>query len=365
MLTAAIAGILAAAVTGAAGTRFVMGLLRKRGVLDLPNARSSHGAPTPRGGGVAIAAAALAGLAVQVWLFGGHTPGLPLGIALFGIIAVGFADDVVGLPAAARLMLHAIFAAVALRGVGVVERLPLPEPLDLPVAPAAGWILSLIWIVGVTNIYNFLDGIDGYAALQGIIACLAIAIMQLSPQITPLLVAAAGACAGFLLYNWHPAKIFMGDAGSTALGFLIAVSPLHAGAGVRHHAVLVTALIIWFFVSDGAYTLARRAMRGERFWQPHRTHLYQLFAAAGHRHDQVVGRVGSASVALAALAAAAYHASHAFFSWLVIGLAVLGFLFYRWRVEGMFPASGLLAGEKQHAKYSPAVSKMADSRSAR
>jgi UDP-N-acetylmuramyl pentapeptide phosphotransferase/UDP-N-acetylglucosamine-1-phosphate transferase len=346
MLTAAIAGTLAAATTAAAGTRLVMGLLRRRGVLDMPNARSSHGVPTPRGGGVAIAAGALAGLAVQVWLFGVSSPGLPLVLALAGIVAVGFADDVVGLPAAARLILQGIFAAVVLRGVGVVERLPLPEPLDVPLAPVVAWTLSLMWIVGVTNIYNFLDGIDGYAAVQGITACLALALMQLSPLITPLLVAAGGACAGFLLYNWHPARIFMGDAGSTALGFLIAASPLYAGTEVRHQAVLITALTIWFFVSDGVYTLARRAMRGERFWQPHRTHLYQLFAAAGLRHDQVVRRVGSASAALAVLAAAAFHASHALFSWLVIALAVLGFLFYRWRVERMFPANGLLAGER-------------------
>lgn len=350
MLTAAFAGTAAAVMAGAAGTRLVIGLLRRRGVLDMPNARSSHGVPTPRGGGVAIAAGALAGLAIQVWLFGASGPGLPLLLALAGIVATGFADDVMGLSAAARLILQGIFAAIVLRSVGVIERMPLPEPLDIALAPPVGWMLSLMWIVGVTNIYNFLDGIDGYAAVQGITACLALALMQMSPMVTPLLVAAGGACAGFLFYNWHPARIFMGDAGSTGLGFLIAASPLYAGTEVRHHAVLVAALAIWFFVSDGVYTLARRAMRGERFWQPHRTHLYQLFAAAGFRHDQVVRRVGSAAAALAVLAAAAFHASHALFSWLVIALAVLGFLFYRWRVERMFPADSLFAGERTTCK---------------
>lgn len=335
MLTAALAGAGAAAIATAAGTRGLIGLLRSKGIVDVPNIRSSHSTPTPRGGGVAIVAGALVGMAVQAWLWRAPTPGALFWIGLGGIIATGFADDRLDLPAAARLLLQCLFAAVVLRGGLVLTRLPAPEPFDIPLGAAAGWAVTLLWVVGVTNIYNFLDGIDGYAAVQGMIACLALVLMLMSSAVAPLLAAFAGACAGFLVYNWHPAKIFMGDTGSTTLGFLVAVSPLHAGAETRHTAVLMGAMTVWFFVSDGAYTLLRRAFRGERFWQPHRTHLYQLWTAAGFRHDQVVRRTGAAAVLLAALATAAFHAGRTLFVWLVLILAVLSFAFYRHKVEAL------------------------------
>lgn len=344
MLTAALAGAGFAAVAAAVGTRGLIGLLRSKGVVDVPNPRSLHTTPTPRGGGVAIVAGALVGMALQSGLWQAPAPGTPFWIGLGGIIATGFADDLLDLPAAARLLLQCLFAAVVLRSGLVLTRLPAPEPFDIPLGAAAGWAITLLWVVGVTNIYNFLDGIDGFAAAQGFIACLALLLMLMSSAVAPLLAAFAGACAGFLAYNWHPAKIFMGDSGSTTLGFLIAVSPLHAGAEHRHLAVLMGAMTVWFFVADGAYTFIRRAVRGERFWQAHRTHLYQLLAAAGFRHDQVVRRVGVAAALLAVLATAAFHSGRASFVWLVLILAVLGFAAYRHKVEALSRARRLVTG---------------------
>jgi UDP-N-acetylmuramyl pentapeptide phosphotransferase/UDP-N-acetylglucosamine-1-phosphate transferase len=244
-----------------------------------------------------------------------------------------------------KLAAQSVCAALAVEGAGALSRLPLPAPLDLAVGPAAGWALSFAWVVGVTNIYNFLDGIDGFAGLQGVAACGALAAMQVSPAVTPLLAAAAGGCAGFLIWNWHPAKIFMGDVGSTTLGFLIATAPLHAAEQERPQAVLAAGLALWFFLSDGVYTLARRAARGEKFWQPHRTHLYQLLAGAGWRHDRVAARVGGAGVALAGLAAAAYRTGSAGLMWGACLLAAAGFAVYWKRAGAHGGAPGIGGGE--------------------
>jgi UDP-N-acetylmuramyl pentapeptide phosphotransferase/UDP-N-acetylglucosamine-1-phosphate transferase len=335
MLVGALLGAMVALVATAAFTRYLIGYLRASRLLDVPNERSSHSVPTPRGAGIAIIAGALAGVLLQVLVWDAALPAAPFWISLGGVAAVGWVDDRYDLSPGLRLALQGLCAAVAVSSGCLLSRLPTPAPLDLPVSAFAGWGLSWLWLVGMTNIFNFLDGIDGYAAVQAVIACAALLFMQLSPALTPVLVAVAGGCLGFLLYNWHPAKIFMGDVGSTTLGFLIALTPLQAGDETRHFAVLMTALTVWFFVTDGAYTLIRRALRGERVWKPHRTHLYQLYAAAGYRHDHVVIRLGLAAAALATLATISYHARHSGLSWLVVLLAVLSFAVYRRKVEAM------------------------------
>lgn len=333
MLTAAASGMMLAVLVAAAATRFLAGFLRKRGVIDKPNARSSHNVPTPRGGGVGIIMGTLAGTLLQAWIWEMPLPPAAVWVGLGGIALTGLLDDVLGLRADARLGLQAVFAAIVVASGLSLSKLPLPAPLDISLNPASGWLFSMLWIMGVTNIYNFLDGIDGYAAVQGMIACAAIVVFQISPLMGPLLLAAGGACAGFIFYNWHPAKIFMGDTGSTGLGFLLAVSPLQAAVEVRHLAVFVTALFLWFFLADGVYTLTRRAIKGEKFWRPHRTHLYQLLASGGLRHSHVVCRVGFAMLLLAAAAGAAHRWGVPEALWAPFALAVAGFLAYRHTAE--------------------------------
>lgn len=333
MLIAGAAGALAAMVTAAAATRWLAGYLRGRGVVDRPNERSSHSVPTPRGGGLGIILGALAGVWLQAWIWDAPAPALPVLAALGGIAAVGWLDDVFGLRADARMGLQCGCAAIVVASGGLLPEFPLPAPLDFALGPVAGWAVSMAWVVGVTNIYNFLDGIDGFAAFQAIAACLAMVLFPVSSALNPVLLAVAGACAGFLVHNWHPAKIFMGDAGSTTLGFLLAVVPLQAPADARPMAVLFTATALWFFLADGVYTLARRAIRGERVWEAHRTHLYQRLAAAGMRHDQVVIRVGFAGILLAGLSGGMLRWGGPGAGWLVLAAAVAGFLAYRHEVE--------------------------------
>jgi UDP-N-acetylmuramyl pentapeptide phosphotransferase/UDP-N-acetylglucosamine-1-phosphate transferase len=320
-------------------TRALVPLLRQRGVLDVPNERSSHEQPTPRGGGLGI----LAGVAVSAGVAG--VMGLPLpGGSFWGgaaiIAAVGLVDDRTGgLSALVRFGLQGVAAAVVLVGAGGgIAHLPFPPPLDPPV----DWLgvpLALLWLVAVTNFYNFLDGIDGFAGLQGMIAGVALAVLSTSSPIFAVGLGIAGGCLGFLLYNWHPARIFMGDVGSATLGFMFAALPFQMPGPLREEALFVVAMVLWFFLADGAYTLLRRALRGERVWEPHRSHLYQRLLKTGLRHDQVALRVNVAASALAACAVAVWHYGRAAGQWGALALALVAAFVYlgvvRWRESAL------------------------------
>jgi UDP-N-acetylmuramyl pentapeptide phosphotransferase/UDP-N-acetylglucosamine-1-phosphate transferase len=260
------------------------------GGMDIPNARSSHIAPTPRGGGLAIVMVTLAGTALlQAWL--GDEPGPALVVYLAGgalIAWVGWVDDRHSLPVWFRLAVHIAAALLVVAGCGAFTRLrlPLAGPVDLGVL---GMPLTLIWIVGMINAYNFMDGIDGLAGGQTVLAGLLWAVVGwpyglLFVAGMGLLMAAAS--LGFLLHNWPPARIFMGDAGSGFLGFSFALLPLLASAAEPGLPV-VGVLILWPFVFDTTFTLARRLSRRENVFQAHRSHLYQRLVIAGLSHPRV------------------------------------------------------------------------------
>lgn len=336
MLIRSLAGGLVAAVLTVIFTSLLIRALRNHAMMDVPNERSSHTLPTPRGGGVGIILGALCGIGLQSCIWDLPLPDPAFSLALAGIALTGLIDDAIGLSASLRLALQSVFAAILLGSGCALAYIPAPRPLDLPLNEWVGWLLSWLWLVGVTNIYNFLDGIDGFAAFQGLVACAALSVAPLPQSSVAVTAAAAGGCLGFLYHNWHPAKIFMGDVGSTTLGFLIAATPLQAPVQLRSSALFMTGLAVWFFLSDGTYTLLRRALRGERLWQAHRTHLYQQYAAAGFRHDHVVTRVGSAAAAVAALAAIAFFTRQPIFMWAVLSIAVLSFAVYREKVAKLY-----------------------------
>jgi len=292
---------LAAFAVSWAVTNALVTVLRKH-MMDQPTSRSSHIVPTPRGGGLGIIAGLAAGLVAACFLSAPVPPWrLLAGTALMA--AVGFADDRVrGLPATVRLLLQFAAAALVVVPAERFSLFPLPPPLDFSVGPFA-LPLALLWVVGVTNVYNFLDGIDGYAATQGLIGGAAIALADLSGPLAPAALALAGACAGFLIHNWHPAKVFMGDVGAAALGFFFAAVPFHLPGARQSDMILLVALALWFFLTDGIYTFIRRLIRGEKVWQAHRSHLYQRLVISGLRHDQVVIRIALASAFLAGGAA--------------------------------------------------------------
>jgi Fuc2NAc and GlcNAc transferase len=237
-------------------------------------------------------AAKAAGTALPPW---------PLLAALAAVAALGYWDDRArGLPARLRMALQIAAAAVVAWRLGPLEYLPLPEPLDVPIG-WFGWPLTIIWIVAVLNLYNFLDGIDGFAGLQGAVAGLGFAVLPVPGEVRVLGLAAAGACLGFLRWNWHPAKIFMGDVGSTMLGFLYASAPLLLEPGRKSQGIIWCALLLWFFLADGTFTILRRLSRGEKIWEAHRSHLYQRLVQTGMKHSEVSARVGLLMTALGAI----------------------------------------------------------------
>ncbi len=262
-------------------------LLRRYGkhrLLDVPNERSSHARPVPRGGGVAIVLAFLAGVALLWWQGSVSTA---LAAALLGggglVAAIGFWDDHVDLPAHVRLALHAAAAAWAVALLGPVQHVPIGDATWT--APGwFAWPVSLVAIVWLLNLYNFMDGIDGIAAGEAVSVSLAALIAaHLVGAALPGLALLAAASAGFLVLNWPPARVFMGDAGSGFLGYAFAVYLLlSANADARF--VWVWVVLLAVFWVDATVTLVRRATAGERWYAAHRTHAYQHAAARCGRH---------------------------------------------------------------------------------
>jgi UDP-N-acetylmuramyl pentapeptide phosphotransferase/UDP-N-acetylglucosamine-1-phosphate transferase len=250
-------------------------------VLDQPNERSSHDVPTPRGGGIAIVVITLAGSAF--WM----TPRFAVfAVAALVVALVSWIDDLRHLPATLRL------------GVQIAAALPVAI-LFTPIAWAP---LAVVWIVGLTNAYNFMDGIDGIAGGQAVVAGLAWALFGITmqqPLIAMVGLLIAGSSAGFLTHNWQPARIFMGDVGSAFLGFTFASLAVMAWPNLR--LVAAGVLVVWPFVLDASFTLARRALRGERVMEAHRSHIYQRMNLRGLSHASVA----SIYIALAAAGAVA------------------------------------------------------------
>ena len=258
--------------------------------LDVPNERSSHTVPTPRGGGLAIAGMVLLGLPVLAWLSGNFSWRAVLTYLVAGalITGVGWMDDRRSLSARFRLGVHIVAAVMAIAGLGFFTTLTLPFGVSLHL----GWLglpLVLVWIVGLTNAYNFMDGIDGLAGGQAVVAGAFWVVVGWRDQLTlaagvGLLTAAAS--LGFLSHNWPPARIFMGDAGSGFLGCTFALLPTLASTS-EPRLLLAGALVMWPFIFDTAITLLRRLRRRENIFQAHRSHLYQRLVIAGRSHAAV------------------------------------------------------------------------------
>lgn len=316
----------AACAVAALAVGYLSRALRHRGKFDQPNHRSAHKVPTPRGGGVGLAAGFAAGMAVAAFILGLPAPQWAILCGAAALAAIGARDDwAEPLSVRIRLLAQSAIAAGVVAVAGPLDRLPLPGPLDFELGPW-GYLLGGIWIVGVTNIYNFLDGIDGYAGVQAIVAAAALMLFAYDPSFLAAGAALAGASIGFLLHNWRPATIFMGDSGSTSIGFLVAAMPFQAPAAVRPEATFVTALALWFFLSDGAYTLLSRALKGEKFWLPHNRHLYQRLVRSGLDHNEVVSRVGGVGFLLLLAVVAYSKGAGEVFAWPPLAMAAVAFL---------------------------------------
>lgn len=262
--------------------------LRRR-LLDLPGQRRSHAHPTPRGGGVAIVAAMLAGgLALAVGE--GATEYVPLLVPpMLGVAWVGWLDDHGGLSVLKRLAMHVIAAAWVFVGpllstVFAVSDAPGTSLFAIVVASAVTF--AIVWSI---NLHNFMDGINGLLTLQAmfvLVALSGLAALRGVPGSGLVLVCAA-ACAGFLPFNFPRARIFMGDVGSGVLGFVIGVGVLWQIAD-RRIAATSGLILCSAFVTDATCTLLSRMLRGRRWYSAHREHLYQWLVRCGFSHAQVV-----------------------------------------------------------------------------
>jgi Fuc2NAc and GlcNAc transferase len=244
-------------------------------------------------------------------------------LAGLALALVGLWDDRFGLSPLLRLAFQLAAALAAVWGGAGIDRLPLPPPLDLPLHGLGG-ALAVLWIVAVVNFYNFLDGIDGLAALQGVVTGLGLTLAAWDPLSAGVGAALAGACLGFLLFNWSPATIFMGDIGSCFLGYTLSALPLLAPVESRPRAVLFVAASLWLFLADATWTLARRVVRGERWYQAHREHLYQHLALR-FGHGRVAAALGLGSCALTGVALQAWRKADPVWAWSGLALALVLF----------------------------------------
>lgn len=279
-------GLIAAVAIASGG---LTGALRryalKRSLIDVPNARSSHTIPTPRGGGVAIVLGAL--LPLPVLYAAGEIASSHLWALLGagGMVAlVGFIDDHGHIAARWRLLTHFFAASWALAWLGGSP--PLAVFGTTLVAEWVGTGLVVVYLVWVLNLYNFMDGIDGIAAIEAICVCLGgAALHALAGQpvlaVVPLVLAAAS--AGFLWWNFPPAKIFMGDAGSGFLGIVLGIFSLQA-AWVSADLFWSWLILLGVFIVDATWTLLRRLLRGKRIYEAHRSHAYQHASRRFGRH---------------------------------------------------------------------------------
>jgi len=277
------------------GTLLLIRLLARHGVVDKPNERSSHSRPVPRGGGIAVVGA----IVIAVAVFSAMGDALPWGVlgAVVVLAGVSWLDDVRGLGPLPRLCIQ-ILAAVGVVALAAWEGLVFQGLLP-PLLDNAAAIVVLVYF---TNIYNFMDGIDGITGVETFAVGLGLALVGAMTGEVPLLaVAAAAAAVGFLPFNWQPARIFLGDVGSIPLGFLLGWLLLATAAAGHWIAALILAA---YYLADASVTLLRRLFRGERPWRAHREHYYQQAVQKGMSHAAVSGAVLVVDLALVGLAAA-------------------------------------------------------------
>lgn len=259
-----------------------------RSLIDVPNARSSHVVPTPRGGGVAIVISFLLALMIST---GMSLVAWPLSWALFGagvgIAVLGFLDDHGHIVARWRLLGHFIAAIWALFWVG-----GFPPVIFLGFTLELGWIghaLATVYLVWLLNLYNFMDGIDGIASTEAICVCLGGALLYWLTgnemlALLPLLLAFS--VAGFLYWNFPTARIFMGDAGSGFLGITLGILSLQA-ASIAPQLLWSWLILLGVFIVDATWTLLHRLLRGEKVYEAHRSHAYQFASRQFGKHFPV------------------------------------------------------------------------------
>lgn len=268
-LTKPLGLLLLAILVSSAMSAIIVRLARSRGWTDRPGLVSSHQFPTPTRGGIVLVF--LSTVAAIVWGFPqaiDQSFGWTWFAGLWSLAVVGFVDDVRPLPVAPRLAVHFGAAVLAVLSMGLT---------NLPVWALAGLVLGFVWCV---NFFNFMDGIDGMLASNGALIGLCAALLSFhagAASVGFFWIVIAGILLGFLTQNWAPAKIFLGDTGSGPVGFLVATGLVYS-ASLGAISPMVGVILISPLLCDASVTLARRVWQGQRWYQGHRTHAYQILS---------------------------------------------------------------------------------------
>ena len=332
--------ILLGFVCATGATILVRDLAVRRALLDQPNARSSHRMAVPRLGGIAIGCGTLAGASLAEGTFHPRVAAL-LGTASV-LFVMGLIDDLRPLGAARKCGIQLLMATVL---VGVIRpQLNVEVPgwsWHLPTGLAG--LVGVVWLCGLANAFNFMDGIDGIVA--GVTTVTAVGLVPfIHADALPLLVALAAGSAGFLLWNTHPASIFMGDSGSQFIGFGLAGVFLLPAKG---HAEIIPGLLLFApILFDTSLTLVRRIRARDNIFVAHRDHLYQRLTDAGWSHRSVAILYAMAA-ALSGAAAQGYTGQGQAMRALLLGavaVSLLGFAAWTQRTEGRVPDVSLPDG---------------------
>jgi Fuc2NAc and GlcNAc transferase len=264
-----------------AGTLITRSIAIKRQIIDIPNIRSSHTKPTPRGGGIAVSLSWF--IAISVLMLLNKIPDTIFAALLCGIpiSIVGLIDDIVTISPKVRLIVQFLCTSLAIFFLGGIHSVDLG--LTLVHTPFLFNLVIIIGIIWLINLFNFLDGIDGYISVEIIFICLA-SYFLLGAEL-PLFLAAA--TAGFLIWNWQPAKIFMGDVGSTLLGFTIGIFAVYY-QNINHSSIVMWLMLTSMFWFDATLTLYRRWRNHEHLSSAHKKHAYQRIVQSGFSHRKTV-----------------------------------------------------------------------------
>jgi Fuc2NAc and GlcNAc transferase len=308
----------------------------QRGLMDKPNSRSSHLVETPRGGGIAFVLVFLLLLGLSTlysYATDKQVEWINLTLLLGGglVVVIGFIDDHRHVPAIVRFIIHLIAAVIA------VALLQVPGITLWPGVTLEGWwfngvvVIALVWLL---NLYNFMDGIDGIASLQGIFVLCGAAMILIFSQVGTegswWLYTLAAAIGGFLLWNWPPARIFMGDAASGFIGYALGVLAIHTA---NDYAISLWSwlILLGLFVVDATWTLSVRIAHGEKWYEPHAKHAYQRLARRRQSQYETKGMLPSRSRMLA-------------HRWVILHSLLINLLWLlplAW-VAALFPGYGLL-----------------------
>lgn len=288
------------------GTQLIRRWALKRGVIDVPNQRSSHQDPTPTGGGMAIVMSFLAVILIA-GLFQSDNTKQYWGLIINGLIiaGLGFLDDLYTLRRTPRIIIWILITVLSLFFGIELHSISLPI-LGVVQFGVFSPVVTFLWLIGVTNLFNFMDGINGIAGCEALIVAGFLAVIAFSAGNTLVFFASAiifSAVLGFLPYNFPKAKIFLGDGGSNFLGYIFAALAVIGSQGDQFQIPFtIPVILLSMFLLDGGTTLIKRFPKGKDWLEPHRDHYYQRLVKLGYTHKQVTLFYCALNVILGSLA---------------------------------------------------------------